>query len=149
MSDERLVFQTRFGDLEMVRARLERVRHGIPPTWRATETSDAAHSPQRPPALQGFYPDVAPVTVAHILDVAKLGGFNTNHFFRVDKGFVAQARPARHRPAPSGSRSRKQLPATSSVPFRQLSSCSCFLEASALPNLPNAAAIVQPPRWRT
>ncbi|KAL3701611.1 hypothetical protein R1sor_019633 [Riccia sorocarpa] len=38
----------------------------------------------------GFYPEVAPKTVAHILKLVQLGGFNTNHFFRVDKGFVAQ-----------------------------------------------------------
>lgn len=39
-----------------------------------------------------FYPDVAPVTVAHIIELGRLGAYNTNHFFRVDKGFVAQAR---------------------------------------------------------
>ena len=33
---------------------------------------------------------VAPVTSDHILKLAKLGGYNSNHFFRVDKGFVAQ-----------------------------------------------------------
>ena len=33
---------------------------------------------------------VAPVTTAHILKLAKLGAYNGNHFFRVDKGFVAQ-----------------------------------------------------------
>jgi len=38
----------------------------------------------------GFYPDVAPVTVQHILQLARLGAYNSNHFFRVDKGFVAQ-----------------------------------------------------------
>ena len=30
------------------------------------------------------------MTTAHILKLAKLGGYNGNHFFRVDKGFVAQ-----------------------------------------------------------
>ena len=40
-----------------------------------------------------FYPDVAPVTVKHIIELGRLGAYNTNHFFRVDKGFVAQARP--------------------------------------------------------
>jgi hypothetical protein len=30
-----------------------------------------------------FFPDVAPVTVAHILKLARLGAYNTNHFFRV------------------------------------------------------------------
>ena len=39
-----------------------------------------------------FYPDVAPVTVKHIIELGRLGAYNTNHFFRVDKGFVAQAR---------------------------------------------------------
>jgi len=38
----------------------------------------------------GFYPDVAPKTVAHIMKLVRLGGYNTNHFFRVDRGFVAQ-----------------------------------------------------------
>ncbi|RID51508.1 hypothetical protein BRARA_H02164 [Brassica rapa] len=38
----------------------------------------------------GFYPTVAPVTVEHIFKLVRLGGYNTNHFFRVDKGFVAQ-----------------------------------------------------------
>ena len=43
-----------------------------------------------------FYPEVAPVTVKHILELGRLGAYNTNHFFRVDKGFVAQARSLRH-----------------------------------------------------
>ena len=30
----------------------------------------------------GLYPDVAPATAKHILKLAKLGGYNTNHFFR-------------------------------------------------------------------
>ncbi|KAL3654218.1 cytochrome P450 monooxygenase 23 [Castilleja foliolosa] len=38
----------------------------------------------------GFYPSVAPKTVQHIFKLVRLGGYNTNHFFRVDKGFVAQ-----------------------------------------------------------
>ncbi|KAF3647463.1 hypothetical protein CQW23_01241 [Capsicum baccatum] len=38
----------------------------------------------------GFYPSVAPKTVEHIFKLVRLGGYNTNHFFRVDKGFVAQ-----------------------------------------------------------
>ncbi|KAK9812941.1 hypothetical protein WJX72_006104 [[Myrmecia] bisecta] len=55
MSEDRMVFQTSYGNIEMA-----------------------------------FYPDVAPITVAHILKLGQLGGYNTNHFFRVDKGFVAQ-----------------------------------------------------------
>ena len=39
-----------------------------------------------------FFPDVAPVTVAHMIELGRLGAFNTNHFFRVDRGFVAQVR---------------------------------------------------------
>ncbi|CAN6479280.1 unnamed protein product [Victoria cruziana] len=38
----------------------------------------------------GFYPQVAPKTVKHIFELVRLGCFNTNHFFRVDKKFVAQ-----------------------------------------------------------
>jgi len=38
----------------------------------------------------GFYPSVAPVTVAHILRLVRMGGYNTNEIFRVDRGFVAQ-----------------------------------------------------------
>ncbi|KAL5553881.1 hypothetical protein UlMin_041282 [Ulmus minor] len=38
----------------------------------------------------GFYPNVAPKTVDHIFKLVRLGGYNTNHFFRVDRGFVAQ-----------------------------------------------------------
>eukprot|EP01024_Parvocaulis_polyphysoides_P017440 TRINITY_DN176_c0_g2_i2.p1 TRINITY_DN176_c0_g2~~TRINITY_DN176_c0_g2_i2.p1 ORF type:complete len:243 (-),score=28.94 TRINITY_DN176_c0_g2_i2:17-703(-) len=37
-----------------------------------------------------FYPEVAPITTQHIIKLAQMGGYNTNHFFRVDKGFVAQ-----------------------------------------------------------
>jgi len=47
-----------------------------------------------PPAygevVLGFYPSIAPVTVAHILRLVRMGGYNTNELFRVDKGFVAQ-----------------------------------------------------------
>ncbi|CAK9325987.1 unnamed protein product [Citrullus colocynthis] len=38
----------------------------------------------------GFFPKVAPKTVDHIFKLVRLGCYNTNHFFRVDKGFVAQ-----------------------------------------------------------
>ncbi|XP_030961601.1 peptidyl-prolyl cis-trans isomerase CYP23 [Quercus lobata] len=38
----------------------------------------------------GFLPTVAPKTVDHIFKLVRLGCYNTNHFFRVDKGFVAQ-----------------------------------------------------------
>lgn len=38
----------------------------------------------------GFFPDAAPKTVEHIFKLVRLGCYNTNHFFRVDRGFVAQ-----------------------------------------------------------
>ncbi|XP_028555092.1 peptidyl-prolyl cis-trans isomerase CYP23 isoform X1 [Dendrobium catenatum] len=38
----------------------------------------------------GFFPEIAPKTVEHIFKLVRLGCYNTNHFFRVDKGFVAQ-----------------------------------------------------------
>ncbi|OEL32011.1 Peptidyl-prolyl cis-trans isomerase CYP23 [Dichanthelium oligosanthes] len=38
----------------------------------------------------GFFPHVAPKTVEHIFKLVRLGLYNTNHIFRVDKGFVAQ-----------------------------------------------------------
>ncbi|KAH7285317.1 hypothetical protein KP509_33G022100 [Ceratopteris richardii] len=38
----------------------------------------------------GFAKNVAPKTVDHITKLVKLGAYNTNHFFRVDRGFVAQ-----------------------------------------------------------
>ncbi|XP_042488551.1 peptidyl-prolyl cis-trans isomerase CYP23 [Macadamia integrifolia] len=38
----------------------------------------------------GFLPNVAPKTVEHIFKLVRMGCYNTNHFFRVDKGFVAQ-----------------------------------------------------------
>ena len=38
----------------------------------------------------GFYPNAAPVTVRHIVKLFRMGCYDTNHIFRVDKGFVAQ-----------------------------------------------------------
>ncbi|KAL1499036.1 hypothetical protein AB1Y20_013552 [Prymnesium parvum] len=38
----------------------------------------------------GFFPNAAPITVKHILSLFRLGCYDTNHIFRVDKGFVAQ-----------------------------------------------------------
>tara|TARA_B100000524_G_scaffold320015_1_gene200244 strand:- start:548 stop:1348 length:801 start_codon:yes stop_codon:yes gene_type:complete len=40
--------------------------------------------------LIGFYPKAAPLTVKHLLRLFALGCYDTNHIFRVDKGFVAQ-----------------------------------------------------------
>ena len=38
----------------------------------------------------GFFPNAAPVTVEHILKLFRLGCYDSDHIFRVDKGFVAQ-----------------------------------------------------------
>ncbi|XP_076948349.1 peptidyl-prolyl cis-trans isomerase CYP23-like [Bidens hawaiensis] len=57
----------------------------------------------------GFYPSVAPITVEHIYKLVRLGCYNTNHFFRVDKGFVAQvADVAGGRTAPMNDEQRKE-----------------------------------------
>ncbi|KAL0814400.1 hypothetical protein Bca101_070843 [Brassica carinata] len=61
----------------------------------------------------GFYPTVAPKTVDHIFKLVRLGGYNTNHIFRVDKGFVAQvADVASGRSAPMNEEQRKEAEKT-------------------------------------
>ncbi|XP_055818677.1 peptidyl-prolyl cis-trans isomerase CYP23 isoform X2 [Solanum dulcamara] len=61
----------------------------------------------------GFYPSVAPKTVEHIFKLVRLGGYNTNHFFRVDKGFVAQvADVAGGRSAPMNEEQRAEAEKT-------------------------------------
>ncbi|KAK3223083.1 hypothetical protein Dsin_010108 [Dipteronia sinensis] len=61
----------------------------------------------------GFYPSVAPKTVDHIFKLVRLGGYNTNHFFRVDKGFVAQvADVASGRSAPMNEEQRREAEKT-------------------------------------
>ncbi|KAK1437749.1 hypothetical protein QVD17_03547 [Tagetes erecta] len=61
----------------------------------------------------GFYPNVAPLTVEHIYKLVRLGCYNTNHFFRVDKGFVAQvADVAGGRLAPMNEEQRKEAEKT-------------------------------------
>ncbi|KAH7683585.1 Cyclophilin-type peptidyl-prolyl cis-trans isomerase protein [Dioscorea alata] len=61
----------------------------------------------------GFYPHVAPKTVEHIFKLVRLGCYNTNHFFRVDKGFVAQvADVAGGRTAPMNEEQRKEAEKT-------------------------------------
>ncbi|XP_050375213.1 peptidyl-prolyl cis-trans isomerase CYP23 [Argentina anserina] len=57
----------------------------------------------------GFFPGVAPKTVDHIFKLVRLGCYNTNHFFRVDKGFVAQvADVASGRSAPMNELQRQE-----------------------------------------
>lgn len=57
----------------------------------------------------GFFPQVAPKTVEHIYKLVRLGCYNSNHFFRVDKGFVAQvADVVGGREVPLNSEQRKE-----------------------------------------
>ncbi|GAV67506.1 Pro_isomerase domain-containing protein [Cephalotus follicularis] len=61
----------------------------------------------------GFFPTVAPQTVDHIFKLVRLGCYNTNHFFRVDKGFVAQvADVVGGRSAPMNEEQRKEAKKT-------------------------------------
>ncbi|XP_041015410.1 peptidyl-prolyl cis-trans isomerase CYP23 [Juglans microcarpa x Juglans regia] len=61
----------------------------------------------------GFFPTVAPKTVEHIFKLVRLGCYNTNHFFRVDKGFVAQvADVVGGRSAPMNEEQRKEAEKT-------------------------------------
>lgn len=56
----------------------------------------------------GFAKNVAPKTVEHITKLVQLGAYNSNHFFRVDKGFVAQvADVVSGREAPLNAEQRK------------------------------------------
>ncbi len=86
LSRERVVFQTDFGDIHMA----------FYPEVRFTGYRTAIWSPSGPipwKFIKFLGPDtsqVAPKTVQHILKIAELGCYNTNHFFRVDRGFVAQ-----------------------------------------------------------
>uniref|UniRef100_A0A7N0TRV1 Peptidyl-prolyl cis-trans isomerase n=2 Tax=Magnoliopsida TaxID=3398 RepID=A0A7N0TRV1_KALFE len=69
----------------------------------------------------GFYPSVAPITVDHIYKLVRLGGYNTNHFFRVDKGFVAQvADVANGRTAPMNEEQRVEAYKTVVGEFSQV-----------------------------
>ncbi|XP_019454543.1 PREDICTED: peptidyl-prolyl cis-trans isomerase CYP23 [Lupinus angustifolius] len=61
----------------------------------------------------GFFPTVAPKTVDHIFKLVRLGGYNSNHFFRVDKGFVAQVADVMGgRSAPMNEEQRKEAEKT-------------------------------------
>lgn len=61
----------------------------------------------------GFFSSVAPKTVEHIFKLVRLGCYNTNHFFRVDKGFVAQvADVVGGRTAPMNAEQRKEAEKT-------------------------------------
>jgi len=61
-----------------------------------------------------LWPDVAPKTVAHIVALASMGAYDTNHIFRVEKGFVAQIADVvggRERPLHRAQRAAKHVPA--------------------------------------
>ena len=47
-----------------------------------------------------LFPEVAPVTVAHVLDLIRFGLYDTNNIFRIDKGFVAQVSEVTQRRVP-------------------------------------------------
>jgi len=58
-----------------------------------------------------FFPDVAPVTVRHILHLFQLGCYTGDHFFRVDRGFVAQIQSVSAGPSCDASEASKHVPA--------------------------------------
>ena len=99
ISDERVVFQTSFGDLEFgvyedVRGLSHSTggcRFGLMQHTNCVKSTSTAAQADTPEGMTCSRVQVAPVTAPHILRLAKLGAYNTNHFFRVDKGFVAQA----------------------------------------------------------
>lgn len=64
----------------------------------------------------GFFPNVAPKTVEHIFKLVRLGGYNTNHFFRVlsNSHFYLFAYAFKKRPS-IGSCSTKAIPTESIV----------------------------------
>ena len=101
----------------------------------------------------GFYPDVAPKTVAHVLALARVGAFDGMDFFRVVPGFVEQldaerthdaaagraaqplaARPCPWRPAPGSTTSAgcSRWPTTTASPTAVVrASPSCSAPANA------------------
>jgi len=59
--------------------------------WGGSSGSSGVNvPPQYGEIVLGFYREIAPVTVEHILTLVRMGGYNTNEIFRVDRGFVAQ-----------------------------------------------------------
>lgn len=72
LSDERIVLQTTFGNLELA----------LYPEVCVAGFRSHHHAP--------FYSQIAPLTAQHIMMLAKMGCYNTNEIFRVDKGFVMQ-----------------------------------------------------------
>jgi cyclophilin family peptidyl-prolyl cis-trans isomerase len=70
----------------------------------------------------GLYPDVAPRTVAQVLNLVRLGVYDSAWFYRIEPNFVAQVTDARNRKSPLTPEQEKALtkvPAEfSSVPHR-------------------------------
>ncbi|ONI30768.1 hypothetical protein PRUPE_1G271800 [Prunus persica] len=88
----------------------------------------------------GFYPSVAPKTVEHIYKLVRLGGYNTNHFFRVEKGFVAQvADVASGRLAPMNEEQRREAEKTVIGEFSQVKHVRGILSMGRYED-PNSAA---------
>ncbi|KAG9134460.1 hypothetical protein Leryth_019917 [Lithospermum erythrorhizon] len=81
----------------------------------------------------GFYPSVAPKTVEHIFKLVRLGCFNTNHFFRVDKGFVAQvADVTGGRSAPMNEEQRVEARKTIVGEFSKVKHQTCSVDSYCL-----------------
>ncbi len=74
LSDQRMVFQTEYGDLEMAGLQRERV---VPLLHQSAPSLGSYNM-----VLPAVYPDIAPVTAPHIMELAALGGYNTVSFFR-------------------------------------------------------------------
>lgn len=101
LGDERIVFQTKFGNLEL--ALYPEVCHFCHRSWKLYQPLlHMAEQACADPVLYYTFKrtglriggvnslQVAPVTARHILKLAKMGAYNTVNFFRVDRGFVAQ-----------------------------------------------------------
>lgn len=72
--------------------------HAEAQDWAEEDTTDAPELGPERVVFQleygdiefAFFHKVAPKTVHHISKLARMGCYTSNHFFRVDKGFVAQ-----------------------------------------------------------
>ena len=97
LGDERIIFQTRFGNLELALYPEVCPFSGFPVLCAfsaigLTKKDERSYmsNPLSLRSTQATSLQVAPVTARHILKLAKMGAYNTVNFFRVDQGFVAQ-----------------------------------------------------------
>lgn len=117
LSRERVVFQTAHGDIHFgfyPKVRCAGVQLLMVCVWKwlnllpcvplmpCLPSSRCA----TPRASMCLHPQAAPRTVEHIKRCVELGLYNTNHIFRVDKGFVAQVDGVERRTAPMSSLQR-------------------------------------------